>query len=131
MKANRRPRWVAWIVAALALAAVAEQARRVPLPAPQQVPPEVATSCVEDTDVMRHKHFEFILHQRDETMHWGIRTSKHSLKKCLNCHVQPRADGSYPKHTDPDHFCNACHEYAAVRIDCFECHFDGPEKAAK
>lgn len=131
MNATRRPRGLAWLAVAAALVGATAQAGRVPLPEPQKVPPEVATSCVEDTEVMRHKHFEFILHQRDETMHRGIRTSKHSLKNCLNCHVQPRPDGSYPKHTDPDHFCSACHEYAAVRIDCFECHFDGPEKAAK
>ena len=130
MKTIRLHRWVGWLALGMLLASTAAQAGRVPLPEPQKVPPEVATSCVEDTDLMRDKHFEFILHQRDETMHRGIRTSKHSLKNCLNCHVQPRADGSYPRHTDPDHFCSACHEYAAVRIDCFECHFDGPEKAA-
>ena len=42
--------------------------------------PDVAEAegkCVEPTDVMRRDHMEFILHQRDETVHEGIRTSKH------------------------------------------------------
>ncbi len=83
-----------------------------------------ANQCVEPTDVMRKKHYSFILHQRDETMHKGIRTTKYSLNECIACHVQPREDGSYPKHSDSDHFCNTCHEYAAVSVDCFQCHVD-------
>ena len=34
--------------------------------------------CVEPTDEMRARHFEKILHQRDKTMHQGIRTKTHS-----------------------------------------------------
>lgn len=80
--------------------------------------------CVEDTKVMRKKHYSFILHQRDDTMYGGIRTSKHAFKECIACHIQPRADGSFPTHEDPDHFCSACHNYAAVNVDCFDCHAD-------
>ena len=43
--------------------------------------------CVEPTDVMRERHFDFILHQRDETMYRGIRTEQHSLTGCIDCHV--------------------------------------------
>jgi hypothetical protein len=25
-----------------------------------------------------------------------------------------------------DHFCQSCHNYAAVKIDCFECHSSKP-----
>jgi len=44
-------------------------------------------SCVEPTAEMRRNHMKYILHQRDETMHQGIRTKQHSLEECINCHV--------------------------------------------
>jgi hypothetical protein len=70
----------------------------------------------------------FILHQRDETMHEGIRTSKYSFAECINCHVEPDDSGNIAAVDSKDHFCNGCHEYAAVTIDCFECHADRPQK---
>ena len=91
-----------------------------------ELPPSKAgvAECVEPTDVMRKQHYSFLKHQRDLTMHEGVRTKKHSLNECISCHIQPREDGSIPKHDESDHFCNTCHEYAAVKIDCFECHAD-------
>jgi hypothetical protein len=76
--------------------------------------------CVEPTDVMRKSHMEFILHHRDKTMHQGIRTTKHSLKNCVNCHADPETKSVLGK----DGFCESCHTYAAVSIDCFSCHTD-------
>ena len=46
--------------------------------------------CVEPTEVMRRDHMKMVLHQRDDTMHQGIRTVKHSLKNCINCHADPQ-----------------------------------------
>lgn len=85
--------------------------------------------CVEPTQVMRERHWEFILHQRDETVHEGIRTTRHSLKNCLECHVRADAEGRFPRASNPRHFCTSCHIYASVRIDCFECHADRPQAA--
>lgn len=92
----------------------------------------------EDTDEVRKNHFKYILHQRDETMYDGIRTEQYSLTECVNCHVPEKgADGKklhYGKAHGHDsdyssdmHFCASCHEYAAVKIDCFQCHRDTPE----
>jgi hypothetical protein len=67
---------------------------------------------------------KYILHQRDETMHQGIRTKQHSLEECIDCHVSSAPDA--PRASSEQHFCNSCHSYAAVRIDCFECHADRP-----
>jgi hypothetical protein len=74
--------------------------------------------CVEPTEVMRRDHMKFILHQRDETMHRGLRTTRHSLKNCVNCHADPKTNSVLGK----DGFCESCHRYASVSIDCFSCH---------
>ena len=87
--------------------------------------------CIQPEDEMRRNHMNYILHQRDETMHKGIRTETDSLAKCIDCHVQPNDKGEIVSHDDKEHFCNACHEYAAVQIDCFQCHADKPQKFIK
>ncbi len=87
--------------------------------------------CVEPEDVMKRDHMEFILHQRDETMEKGIRTTKHSLKQCVSCHAIKDDKGEYIHVDNPKHFCASCHEYAAVKIDCFDCHADTPRPTDK
>lgn len=79
--------------------------------------------CVEDTKEMRVNHMEKILHQRDKTMREGIRTKQYSLKECINCHVDEHAEARFG---NDNHFCSSCHNYAAVTIDCFQCHADRP-----
>ena len=95
-----------------------------------EIPAAKGEACVEPTDVMRRNHFEYILHQRDKTMHQGIRTKQYSLTECISCHIQPGPDGELPVAGEPDHFCSSCHTYAAVQIDCFQCHADQPMPAA-
>ena len=94
-----------------------------------KIPAAKGDQCVEPTEVMRRRHMEFILHQRDETVHRGIRTKKHSFVNCINCHVQARKDGTYPRHADADHFCQDCHRFSSVSVDCFQCHADRPVAA--
>ncbi len=91
------------------------------------IPATKGEQCVDPTDDMRRNHMNYLLHQRDDTMRRGIRTKKHSLKECIDCHVLPKEDGSYPRVSSKEHFCNACHSYAAVHVDCFDCHSDLPE----
>ena len=85
--------------------------------------------CVEPIDDMRRNHMEYILHQRDETVHEGIRTKQHSLVECINCHVSDAPDA--PRYSSEKHFCNSCHTFASVRIDCFQCHADRPVKSSQ
>jgi hypothetical protein len=80
--------------------------------------------CVEPTEEMRVNHMEYILDQRDATVHEGIRTSQYSLQECIGCHVSDAEDA--PRADSEEHFCNSCHVYAAVSIDCFQCHADRP-----
>ncbi len=82
--------------------------------------------CVEDSATMRRDHMRFLRHQRDATVHQGIRGAKYSLKGCIDCHASART-GSVA--AAPGDFCVACHSYAAVQIDCFECHASKPAAA--
>ncbi len=86
-------------------------------------------ACVEPIEIMRRYHGNFLKHHRNDTMHRGVRTTQHSLIECINCHVTADDDGNYPNIKEgSEHFCRSCHNYAAVTIDCFECHASKPEK---
>ena len=74
--------------------------------------------CVEDTATMRREHPDMLKHQRDKTMHEGIRTREHSLKECVECHASAKTGSVLGEKG----FCQSCHDYASVRIDCFSCH---------
>ncbi len=80
---------------------------------------------------MRVNHMDELLHKRDQTVIKGIRTKKHSLKACINCHVPEQVNGKELKHTDPEHFCSTCHGYVAQQLDCFQCHADRPNNGNK
>ena len=117
---------VARIVALLALAtalsahAAGEGSSRVPAPA-RAIPAEAGAKCVEDTATMRRDHMELLKHHRVRAVHDGIRTTQHSLAGCVDCHASRetgRVTGSR------DAFCESCHAFAAVKLDCFECHSD-------
>ncbi len=102
------------LAAALALAAAADTARV----AQPVINIEQAGSCVAPVAEMRRNHMKFLLEQRDRTMHQGIRTTRFSLKNCVDCHAS-RKTGSV---LGEEGFCSSCHAYASVSIDCFECH---------
>lgn len=88
-------------------------------------PTNGSTECVQPEDEMKKNHMNYLLHQRDQTMHEGIRTKTYSLKECINCHVP---ENSEVRFGDDKHFCSSCHNFAAVSIDCFQCHMDRPMK---
>jgi hypothetical protein len=83
-------------------------------------------SCVEPTDFMRRNHMEVIKHQRDETVHNGIRSTKHSLAGCIECHVSYSADAAPVPVDEEGQFCTACHDFLAVGMNCFGCHATVP-----
>jgi hypothetical protein len=83
--------------------------------------------CVEEPAFMRRNHMELLKHQRDDTMHGGIRGAKYSLKACIECHA---SQASNSVTAAPTNFCVSCHSYAAVKIDCFECHATQPQKTS-
>ena len=84
-------------------------------------------ACVEPTELMRRDHMDLLNHQRDLTVHSGIRTRKHSLVECVECHIQRDDEGRFISINAPGQFCRECHAFAAVKVDCFECHATQPE----
>jgi hypothetical protein len=85
-------------------------------------PPAKGEECVEPTDVMRRDHMRFLMHQRDDTVHGGIRGARHSLVGCIECHAQTDAKGVAIAVNARGQFCESCHSFAGVRMDCFGCH---------
>jgi hypothetical protein len=75
--------------------------------------------CVADPQWMVVNHMKVLFRQRDETVHLGKRDGKYSLKNCVECHASTKDDSVIGR---ADSFCEGCHRYEAVKIDCFECH---------
>jgi hypothetical protein len=78
-----------------------------------------ATQCVAPAAEMRRNHMEMLKHQRNLTLRQGIRGAKVSLNGCIECHASKKT-GSVVG-TDQN-FCQSCHSYAAVKLDCWDCH---------
>jgi hypothetical protein len=109
--------------AAAPFAFAADAGSRVPRPGVTAAHPG---QCVEDVQVMRRNHMELLKHHRDRTVREGVRTVEHSLANCVSCHASKntgRVTGS------DSAFCEGCHRYAAVKLDCFECHADRAQAA--
>ena len=84
--------------------------------------------CVEDPALMRRIHMDVVRHGRNETVRQGIRDRKTSLAACVDCHANAK-DGSVVG--SATHFCQGCHAYAAVKLDCFECHSSRAREALR
>ena len=87
-----------------------------------KIPSARGEQCVEPVEIMRRDHFDFMKHDRDKTVHQGVRTIKHSLAGCIDCHTNKDASGQFISINAEGQFCQTCHTYAAVKIDCFTCH---------
>lgn len=74
--------------------------------------------CIAPTEEMRRNHMEMLKHQRDRTLRQGIRGEKASLNECISCHAS-KSTGSV---LGEGGFCQECHSYAAVKLDCWDCH---------
>lgn len=84
--------------------------------------------CVEDPKEMRKIHMNLLKHQRDETVHKGLRGQKNSLADCVECHASTKTNSVLGS---DEAFCQGCHTYAAVKLDCFECHTSKRKVAAE
>jgi hypothetical protein len=80
--------------------------------------------CGADPAFMRRNHMDLLKHQRDDTLRGGIRKTQYSLKECIACHASQSTNSVA---SSSSNFCQSCHAYAAVHIDCFECHANQPQ----
>jgi len=108
---------------ALVLPVFASAADRVPKPV---IDIDKPGRCVEDSTIMRREHPDMLRHQRDQTMREGIRTRAHSLKECVGCHASAKTGSVLGEKG----FCQSCHDYASIKIDCFACHASRPKLVA-
>jgi hypothetical protein len=126
-----------WIALALVLVAgagttwasawAADAAGRVPRP---EISVDAATQCIAAPDVMRRTHMDMLKHQRDRTVHLGERGVKVTLNACIDCHAGKGAGAAAGSVVgSPQAFCETCHRYAAVKLDCFDCHQPKPGAA--
>jgi hypothetical protein len=99
----------------LAAAGIAHAAGGVPRPV---VKIEAEGKCVAPAEEMRRNHMEMLKHQRDRTLREGVRGSQFSLNGCIECHG--KTSGAVTG--GPDNFCQGCHSYVAVKLDCWDCH---------
>lgn len=76
--------------------------------------------CVKDVQYMRTSHMVLLDDWRDEALREGkrekvkvgdIEVEKSLMNGCMMCH------------TDKAKFCDQCHQYAAVKPYCWDCHF--------
>ena len=102
-------------------------AKGVPMPV---IPRGQGDSCVYDTEFMRRNHMTVLQHQHDEPDLEDIRSEGHSIKDCVACHVVMGPDDRPLTADSPEHFCRSCHDYVAVKIDCFDCHKSRPRRSA-
>lgn len=92
-----------------------------------QVPAATGKPHPEGNEVMRRQHMEMMKHDRDLTMYDGKRPVEASLAACFDCHAVKDEAGTPVTYADDRHFCRVCHDYAAVKVDCFMCHRSTPE----
>ena len=112
-------------LAGLAFAAIASlavlpastfAAGRTPLPAIEIAQPD--TKCVAPAEEMRKNHMVMLKHQRDRTHREGIRGEPASLNDCVTCHASKKTGSVHQE----GEFCQSCHAYTGVKLDCFQCH---------
>ncbi|HSD61403.1 MAG TPA: hypothetical protein VLC55_11175 [Burkholderiales bacterium] len=127
---------IATLVAGLALAlglaplfaGSGKEQGRTPLPSVAVEKSQSGEKCVRDTEWMRRNHMTLLKHQRDDTMYRGVRGTDEALRNCINCHASKQTGSVIGS---DQAFCQGCHSYASVSLDCWECHNPKKIKAAE
>ncbi len=102
-------------IAALSAPTFAGDGSRTPKPV---IEIDTPGKCIAPADEMRRNHMEMLKHQRNLTMREGVRGEPASLNECISCHASKKTGSVHQE----GEFCQSCHAYAAVKLDCFECH---------
>ena len=84
-------------------------------------------NCVAPTADMRRNHMDYLKHDRIDTVQRGVRDIRYSLAECVDCHAAKDNTGGYLPVNGDGQFCQGCHNFVAVSLDCFQCHRKTPE----
>ena len=114
------------LLAALALSAasLAAQERSTLLP---DIPAATGEPHAEGNEYWRRNHMNLMKHDRDSTLRDGDRDIAASLNGCFDCHAAKNDAGQIVTYESEQHFCRSCHDYVAVKVDCFMCHRSTPD----
>ncbi len=98
-----------------------ERSGRVPVPA---LPDAQGKECIEDAGTMRRQHMHILDRHKRDSVRQGIRHPERELQSCVDCHAvrEPVTAGEPLTPRQRLAFCANCHSYAAVSLDCFQCH---------
>ena len=99
------------------------QAQSTPWP---DVPQATGDPHPEGNEFWRKNHMVLLRHDRDLTLRDGERDVQASLAACVTCHAVKDDAGEAVPITDERNFCRVCHDYVAVKLDCFTCHRSTP-----
>ncbi len=91
------------------------------------IPGAIGPGHPEGNAFWRANHMKLLVHDRDMTVREGERDIEASLKQCVTCHATKGPDATPLPINAKGQFCAACHEFAAVKIDCFQCHSTRPD----
>lgn len=83
-------------------------------------------ACVKPIAWMRRNHMDLLKHERDETVHEGIRGEDGSLSGCIDCHARKDKDNHPVAVNAKGEFCDRCHSYVGESLPCFQCHSTVP-----
>ena len=92
-----------------------------------EVPKATGEPHPEGNEYWRKNHMVLLRHDRDLTLREGEREEiQASLQSCFDCHTVRDEAGEPVTVSDERHFCRVCHDFAAVKPDCFTCHRSTP-----
>ena len=129
---GHRRGFVPLLAAALAVLSFAWAPARADQPAPKATGKHRVKPIIElmmRPEWIRRNHMKLLFRERDLTVYKGEFIKGRSIEDCIACHVHREPDGQWPKPTSKSFFCETCHAYVGVKIDCFECHASHPVKA--
>ncbi|MDU8926200.1 hypothetical protein RXV86_02275 [Alisedimentitalea sp. MJ-SS2] len=115
-------RLAAFLVFVLSLAGTAQAGSLLP-----EIPKATGEAHAEGNEFWRKNHMDMMQHDRDLTLRMGERDIEASLKECFECHAVKDDHGTPVTYSNDKHFCRVCHDYAAVKVDCFMCHRSTPD----
>jgi hypothetical protein len=85
--------------------------------------PATEKQCVAPVSYMRSSHMQLLIRWREDAVRENVRTytafngktyQVSLTRTCLHCH-------------NKQDFCDRCHNYAAVKLVCWDCHLDPNE----